>query len=92
MEVAGERLGHIIDPRNGQPVQAWGSVTVVAEDPLVADLLSTALFVMGPEEGMAWTRAHPGIAVLFLELTADGLKRRWTRAMDPWLRNTGEVR
>ncbi len=92
VEVSGERLGHIIDPRNGQPVQAWGSVTVVAEDPLVADLLSTALFVMGPEEGMAWTRAHPEIAVLFLELTADGLKRRWTRAMDPWLRNTGEVR
>ena len=92
VEVSGERLGHIIDPRNGQPVQAWGSVTVVAEDPLVADLLSTALFVMGPEEGMAWTRAHPEIAVLFLELTADGLKRRWTRAMDPWLRNTGEAR
>ena len=54
--VDGHKLGHVIDPRNGRPVPAWGSVTVVAADPVTADVLSTALFVMGPEAAEAWSR------------------------------------
>ncbi len=85
VEVDGQRYGHIVDPRTGWPVVAWGSVTVVHEDPLIADLLSTALFVMGPDEGMEWLDSHPDLAVLFLELSGDGLKASWTSAMDEWL-------
>ncbi|MDT8369744.1 MAG: FAD:protein FMN transferase, partial [Longimicrobiales bacterium] len=46
--VDGVRYGHLLDPRSGRPVEAWGSVTVIASDPFVADVLSTALFVVGP--------------------------------------------
>ena len=56
IEVDGHQLGHVIDPRNGHPIPAWGSVTVVAEDPVTADILSTALFVMGPEAAIDWSQ------------------------------------
>ena len=52
-EAGGRRIGHILDPRNGEPAPDFGSVTVVAATGLVADVLSTALFVLGPERGLA---------------------------------------
>lgn len=64
--VGGTRYGHILDPRCGRPVPAWGSVTVIAADPLQADIVSTALFVMGPEQGLAWANRHPALGAVFL--------------------------
>ena len=81
---ASERPGHLLDPRSGRPVRDWGSVTVVSADALAADALSTALYVMGPEAGWAWARAH-AVAALFLEVTPDGLRARWSEALDAWL-------
>jgi FAD:protein FMN transferase len=80
VEVAGRRLGHVLDPRSGVPVPAWGSVTVVDPDPMIADILSTALFVMGPETGMRWLEGQP-IAALFLIPAGDSLEIRSTPAM-----------
>jgi thiamine biosynthesis lipoprotein len=51
--VNGRRVGHLLDPRTGEPARDFGSVTVVARDGLTADILSTAFFVLGPEDGMA---------------------------------------
>ncbi len=60
------RVGHVLDPRSGMPVAAWGSVTVVSKDAVAADVLSTALFVMGPEAGPEWATAQPDVAAVFL--------------------------
>lgn len=79
----GELLSHVVDPRTGRPVPPWGTVTVVADDPLVADVVSTSLFVMGPDEGMEWARDRSDMAVLFLSTEGGGA--RWNAAMEPFL-------
>ncbi len=66
--IDGRVRGHVLDPRTGRPAPAWGSATVVAEDPLRTDALSTALFVMGPEEGWRWARGRDDVGVLLLTL------------------------
>ncbi len=73
-EATGEIYAHIFDPRTGRPVRRMaGSVTVVADTCLVADGLATALYVMGPEEGLEWLpRAFPGCEALFLLRRDDG--------------------
>jgi thiamine biosynthesis lipoprotein len=63
--VHGTRVGHILDPRTGYPATFNGSVTTWHERGLVADILSTALYVMGPEAGLPWAEAR-GIAACFL--------------------------
>ena len=46
----GRKLGHILDPRTGEPATAGViSATVVAPEAADADALSTALFVLGEE-------------------------------------------
>ena len=79
----GARIGHIIDPRSGRPVSRSGSVTVWHESAFVADVLSTALFVMGPEQGIAWAAAR-GIAACFLVADPDSgeVTFRATRAFE----------
>lgn len=43
---------HIVDPRTGYTVQGLMSVTILAENTIDADALSTAVFVLGAEEGI----------------------------------------
>lgn len=63
----GRVLSHILDPRNGYPVaHRLASVSVVADTCSMADGLATALFVMGPEEGLRWVEANGGIEALFI--------------------------
>lgn len=62
-----ERPGHIIDPRTGEAVSFDGSVTVVSPTATEADALSTILFVLGPEAGLAFLeREFPDSAAMFL--------------------------
>jgi len=60
-----ERGRHILDPRSGEPCPAWGSTAIVAADGLSADVLSTALYVLGPDRGLAWAERHE-VAAAFL--------------------------
>jgi FAD:protein FMN transferase len=94
LEIEGKRFGHVFDPRDGRPVPPWGSATVIHPDPTVADILSTALFVMGPDAGMRWL-AQRNIAAVFLEPSGAGVSARWTPAMRSYLapdlpRSTGD--
>ena len=47
--IDGKRYSHIIDPRNGLPVERTDSVTVIAPTAVIADAFSTARFVNGEE-------------------------------------------
>ncbi len=50
-EYNGQTYSHIIDPETLSPADAVASVTAIHSDPAVADLLSTALFIAGEDEG-----------------------------------------
>lgn len=71
LTVSDRRVGHILDPRTGQPATFTGSVTVWHRSGLAADALSTALFVMGPDGGLRWAEAR-GIAACYLIPHPDG--------------------
>jgi thiamine biosynthesis lipoprotein len=45
----GEELGHVLDPRTGEPVRRARCAAVVGPEAAVSDALSTALLVLGPE-------------------------------------------
>jgi thiamine biosynthesis lipoprotein len=83
--VGTRQLGHIVDPRSGEPVPPWGSVTVVAEDPAVADMVSTALLVLGPEAGLRWAERRNDLGVLFLIERGGRVVPRWNRALREYL-------
>jgi len=57
---------HIFDPATGRSPEVFSSVTVVAPDATTADALSTAIFVLGPERGLALTGKTPGTDVLMV--------------------------
>jgi len=67
------RAAHTLDPRSGYPVvNGLASVTVLAPTCMAADALSTALTVLGPEDGLVFAEAR-GIAARFLVRAATGL-------------------
>ena len=81
VELGGVRYGHIIDPRTGWPARGTASVTALA--PRGADALATALYVLGPERGLAVLAGLPDAHAIFV--AADGAVRlspglRWRGA------------
>jgi len=79
LTAGGTRVGHIFDPRTGRPASFAGSVTVWHERGLAADILSTALYVMGPDEGLQWAAAHQ-VAALYLIPEGSAVLARMTAA------------
>jgi thiamine biosynthesis lipoprotein len=70
--VDGRPLGHLLDPLSGRPAPFRGSASIVAPTGARADAYSTALFVMGPERGLAWAAGRQGLIPIFLEEDSKG--------------------
>lgn len=68
MEIDGRRYCHILNPRTGWPVEGLASVSVLAEQTLVAGTLSTIAMLKG-HEGSQWLQQQ-GLPYLCIE--ADG--------------------
>lgn len=61
---------HILDPRTCEPAATnIASVSIVAADPMLADALATAVFILGNAEGFALIRRYKAEAAI---LQADG--------------------
>lgn len=74
------RVAHTLDPRSGYPVgHDLASVTVLASTCMAADALSTALTVLGPNDGLAFAEQR-GIAARFLVRAETGLIETTTGA------------
>ncbi len=69
--VDGVRYHHLLDPKTGWPAQnELASATIFAGNSGFADAMSTAVFVLGLEKGMALVENTPGVEALFI--TRDG--------------------
>ena len=60
---------HIIDPRTGRSPSEVRSASVTAPTAMEADALSTALLVLGPEEGRALVGSTPGVGAVVVART-----------------------
>lgn len=65
----GVRYHHILDPKTGRPARGCRSVTIVARQAQWADGLSTGVFILGPERGMALVERLPDVEAVIV--TAD---------------------
>ena len=75
----GRRYHHILDPDHGEPATGCRSVTIVSDRAVLADGLSTGVFVLGPEKGMALIERLPDVEGVIVTaenevLVSSGLK------------------
>ncbi|MDO4670401.1 MAG: FAD:protein FMN transferase [Aerococcus sp.] len=81
IEKDGKTYHHIIDPRTGYPLDNnVASVTVFAPNSFAGDSYSTALFMMGIDDGLKFINQKPGYEVVYIDKAhhiylSDGLKQ-----------------
>ena len=83
------RYHHILDPSTGYPARGVVSVSVASRRCIDADALATAVFVMGPEAGMALVETMPGVEAVIVTggrnvndvFVSSGLSGRFQRRM-----------
>ncbi len=75
---AGRRYHHILDPQSGWPASGLISATVWAETAMDADILSTAIFVLGADRGLELVEKWPRVEALVFSETESGLQSRAT--------------
>ena len=54
VEIDGRRYSHLIDPRTGWPVESLLSVSVAAEQAIVAGSIASIALLKGPTHGLEW--------------------------------------
>ena len=57
----GRRYHHILDPDTGEPARGTRSVTIVTNRAVLADGLSTGVFILGPDAGLALIERLPDV-------------------------------
>lgn len=82
--VEGNRYHHIIDRDTLWPAEQFASVTIVTRDSGLADALSTALFCMSYEDGLALAKSLGGVEILWID--HDGTVR-YTEGLEDKLTN-----
>ncbi|HUQ10098.1 MAG TPA: FAD:protein FMN transferase [Steroidobacteraceae bacterium] len=57
----GKRFHHIIDPKTGDSARKCRSVTIISGTATRTDALTKSVFIMGPEEGIAFINTLPDV-------------------------------
>jgi FAD:protein FMN transferase len=65
--VDGKRYHHIIDPKTGYPAAACRSVTIWAADATTADAIDDAVFILGPERGLALVESLDDVGAVIVD-------------------------
>jgi FAD:protein FMN transferase len=69
----GKRYHHIIDPKTGYPSTASRSVSIWAPNAFMSDAIDDAVFILGPEKGLALVESLPDIGAVIV----DGQNNVW---------------
>lgn len=84
LEEDGEVYHHLLDPETGYPFDnSLASVTIISEQSIDGDALSTVVFGQGLEEGLAYVNDLDDTEAIFINnnrevFTTDGLKEAFT--------------
>jgi len=84
----GRRYHHLLDPDIGQPARGARSVTIVAQSAVMADALSTGVFISGADAGLALIERLPDVEGVIVTNTNDvlvssGLRGKLTLVAPP---------
>jgi len=63
----GVRYHHIINPASGDSARGMHSATLIGPDATTTDALSTSVFVLGVEQGLALVNRLPGIDAILVD-------------------------
>lgn len=63
----GDRIHHILSPSTGKPAEGVQSVTILGDDALTTDGLSTAVFVLGAARGLDLVNRLEGIDAIIID-------------------------
>jgi thiamine biosynthesis lipoprotein len=66
-EEDGKRYHHVINPHTGKPTEGVLTVTVIGPDGTMTDGLDTAIFVLGPEEGLELIKRYPDYEAIIVD-------------------------
>jgi len=66
-EIGGRRYGHVIDPRDGRALTRTAQAAVVSGDATLAEILSTALVVLGPDQGLEVVEGLDDVEARYLD-------------------------
>jgi FAD:protein FMN transferase len=72
--IDGKRFHHIIDPHTGYPATASRSVTIWAPTAFLADEIDDAVFILGPEKGLALVESLDDVGAVIV----DAHNKVWT--------------
>ena len=76
----GVRFHHILSPATGRPARGARSVTILGPDATTTDALSTTVFVLGAEKGLALIESLPGIEAVIIDAAG---RLHFTRGLAP---------
>ena len=85
-EYQGERFHHLLDPATGYPARRAISATVWTTTATDADILSTTVFVLGPEAGLQLVAALPQAEALVFFEEGGQLRHRVSAGLEGRLR------
>ena len=85
IDSTGKRLSHIIHPQTQQPIShQLASISVIADNAMTADGLSTGLFVLGEERALALAEQHQ-LAIFLIIKTEQGFETKMSSAFQKLL-------
>jgi FAD:protein FMN transferase len=74
VEIDGVRYSHLLDPRTGLGIQSRSTVTVLANDGMVADALASAVSLLGPQHGLALIESMPETSCMIIAAGPNGVE------------------